>query len=155
MADVETKDIITAIGIGLTFAATVWNLLYTLSSNKKTRFINTVTSARIDWIQRLRGNISRYAGLAHHWSVTPIPDRETARKIQEESDVLRQEIRLQLNPYDQADLRLMALVEEIPKYTDPTLFQEMKVAIENLVGETQKRLKEEWDRVKKEAKGEL
>ena len=47
MADMETKDIITAIGIGLTFAATVWNLLYTFSSNKKTRFINTVTSARI------------------------------------------------------------------------------------------------------------
>ena len=69
--------------------------------------------------------------------------------------MLRQEIRLQLNPYDKADVQLMALVEEIPKYTDPARVQEMKRAIEDLVAETQKRLKEEWDRVKKEAKGEL
>ena len=79
--------------------------------------------------------MSRYAGLAHHWSVTPIPEGEMGRKIQEESDVLRQKIRIQLNPYDPADLKLIALVEEIPKYTDATQFQGMKIAIENLVAE--------------------
>lgn len=151
----EAKDIVTAVGIGLTFVAAVWNLLYTFSATKKTRYINVVTSARIEWIQSVRENISRFAGLARHWSITPIADAEASRKLQEESDVLRLEIRLQLNPYDKADQKLIELVEEIPKHTAPTDFDAMKMAVDALIAETQKRLKEEWDRVKEEAKGKI
>jgi hypothetical protein len=90
-----------------------------------------------------------------HWSITPIADAEASRKLQEESDVLRSEIRLQLNPYDKADQKLIELVEEIPKHTAPTDFDAMKTAVDALVAETQKRLKGEWGRVKEEAKGKI
>jgi hypothetical protein len=150
-----SKDIITIAGIAATFIVSLVNILYTIAATKKTRFINTITSSRIQWIQLLRQNVSRYAGIAHHWSITPINDQEASRKLIEESDVLRLQIRLQLNPYDKADIKLIALLDEIPKYTDATQFEPMKEAIENLVAETQKRLKEEWERVKTEAKGKF
>jgi len=72
----KAKDIVTAVGIGLTFVASVWNLLYTFSATKTTRYIDIVTSARIEWIQSVRENMSRFAGLARHWSITPIADAD-------------------------------------------------------------------------------
>ncbi len=150
----EIKDVLTLGGIIATFAVAVGNLIYTIVSTRKTRFINAITTARIDWIQSLREKVSRFSGLAYHWAMTPLGS-DASQRIIEESDVLRVLIRLHLNPYDDEDKKMMMLLEEIPKFTDPRQFEQLKAAIENLVGGVQLRLKQEWDRAKREAKGEV
>jgi hypothetical protein len=57
----EIKDVLTLGGIIATFAVAVGNLIYTIVSTRKTRFINAITTARIDWIQSLREKVSRFS----------------------------------------------------------------------------------------------
>jgi hypothetical protein len=152
--NMDTKDLLTAIGISATFVVAASNLIYTVFATRKTRFVNIVTASRIKWIESLRDTVSRFSGLAYHWSITTL-STETSQRIIEESDNLRFLIRLHLNPHDEKDTRVASLVEEIPKFTDPAKFVEMKAAIENLVSGIQVRLKEEWERVKREARGKL
>jgi hypothetical protein len=71
---------------------------------------------RIEWIQLSQRQYFTICCLARHWSCTKLPE-DNARKIQEDSDILRLQVRLQLNPYDKADLRLIALLNDIPKRT--------------------------------------
>lgn len=58
-----TTDKITLIGIGVTLLIGILNFLYSITNNKKTRFINTITSSRIKWIGDLRNNISNYIAI--------------------------------------------------------------------------------------------
>lgn len=150
----DFKDPIPLIGIVATFAAAVANLVYSVVSIRKTRYINAITTARINWIQSLREKVSRFSGLAYHWAITPLGS-DASQRIVEEADVLRVLIRLHLNPYDDEDKKMMALLEEIPKFTDPAQFSKLQEAIESLVNGIQLRLKHEWDRAKREAKGEV
>jgi hypothetical protein len=150
----ELQDPIPLVGITATFAAAVANLVYSVISTRKTRYINAITTSRINWIQSLREKVSRFSGLAYHWAITPLGS-EASQRIVEESDVLRFLIRLHLNPYDDEDKQMMALLEQIPKFTDPAQFDKLQVAIESLVSGIQLRLKHEWERAKKEAKGEV
>ena len=43
----ETKDIVYATGILLTFLIGVWNLIFNYRTTRKTSFINIVTSQRV------------------------------------------------------------------------------------------------------------
>jgi hypothetical protein len=43
----ETKDLIAIAGIGVTFVVSSANLVYSLWSNKRTVFVNTVTTSRL------------------------------------------------------------------------------------------------------------
>lgn len=150
----DIKDVITMCGIVATFAAAVGNLVYSVTSTRKTRYINAITTARINWIQSLREKVSKFSGLAYHWSITPLGS-EASQRIIEEADVLRVMIRLHLNPNDPEDVKTMVLLEEIPKFTDPSKIEQLHDTIEKLVTGVQSRLKQEWERAKKEAKGEL
>src|SRR5207249_1645052 len=104
-----------------TFAVAAANLVYAIVSTGKTRYINAITTARINWIQSLREKVSRFSGLAYHWAITPLGS-DASQNLIEESDILRVLIRLHLNPHDTEDRRMMALLEEIPKFTDPSQF---------------------------------
>lgn len=42
-----SNDTVAMIGIALTFIVSVANLAYTLRSNKRTTFVNTVTTSRL------------------------------------------------------------------------------------------------------------
>jgi len=68
-----------------------------------------------------------------------------------ELDRLRHVIRLRLNPLGQHDKTIEALIEEIPRYTDPRRQKELVDALERLTKTTQALLKEEWDKVKRES----
>jgi len=59
----ETKDIVYALSIFLTFLIGVWNLVLNYRTTRKTSFINTVTSQRVKWIEQLRQDISSFSGL--------------------------------------------------------------------------------------------
>lgn len=46
----ETKDAIAIAGIGVTLVVSSANLAYSLWSNKRSSFVNTVTTSRLKWI---------------------------------------------------------------------------------------------------------
>ena len=135
----------------MTLVLGLWNLWANLRTNKRTTFINTVTSQRIKWIEQLRLDIGAFCGLTYHWSHTDIEGKPSEAEILKEVDRLRHVIRLRLNPKGEHDRAIEALIEEIPRYTDPSQQKELSAALERLVRVSQALLKEEWDKVKRES----
>lgn len=114
----ETKDIITLVGIGITFIVSSIGLYVSLRNTKKTLFINSITASRIKWIDILRNTISEFCGLTYHFALTEL-DKAENQKVLERIDKLRFLIKLQLNRGDEFDRKLMAKIDLIPDLTDP------------------------------------
>ena len=56
----ETKDAIAIAGIGVTLVVSSANLAYSHWSNKRSSFVNTVTTSRLKWIDSLRDKVSEF-----------------------------------------------------------------------------------------------
>lgn len=110
----EYKDLITAIGIILTFIIGVFNLLITIKNSKKTQFINIVTSSRIKWIGELRDLTS---SLVSHTLLGMEPDSWTPGKERAEFNKklmeMNQKIHLLLNFNDSRDKEIIGLVDKL------------------------------------------
>ena len=153
----ETKDYFYAGGIVVTTAIGIWNAINHYRTNKKTAFINTVTSERVKWLDKLRDNISRFCGLTHAWTRSKIQDTPKEIEILSEIDTVRYLIRLQLNPkfengQPNVDKQIEDLIAEIPNLTDDRRRDELDAAINRLIETSQSLLKVEWEKVKSEAK---
>jgi len=128
----------------------MWSLL----QSRRTQFINTVTSERVKWIQELRKNMSELSGAVHTWVLSIDSDEKQAierGKLLEKIDRLGYLIRLQLNPNDQPDKEIEGLIRELGALADPTNLEPLKDHLEKLIALTQTLLKNEWEKVKKEA----
>lgn len=149
----DIKDTIYVIGIAVTFVLGVWNFVQLRRSARRASFINTVTSQRIVWIERLRQDIGRFVGLTHHWIRSVHSDDEKYHAdLLKEIDTLRYIIRLRLNPDDTPDRRIAVLIKKIPDLTDNSKRDQLEAAIDDLVTQAQTMIKAEWEKVKAEAK---
>src|SRR5271167_314603 len=101
---IETKDIIAFSGIIFTLLLGIFNAFQNYQNSKRTTFINTVTSERVKWIEKLRQSISTFCGLAHYWRFSTEPGSIEQRAKIEEIDKLRHLIALQLNPNGAVDI---------------------------------------------------
>src|SRR5258708_1175834 len=147
----DDKEILYGVGIALTFALGVWNLVVNLRSVRKTSFINTVTSERVKWLEILRQDISTFAGLTYTWSHSGLAETPEEPDLLKQVDKLRHLIRLRLNPEGNYDRRLEQLLAEIPSFSDPLKQKELQGALEEFTVTTQNLLKQEWEKVKQEA----
>lgn len=147
----EAKDIVYGVGIALTFILGVWNLVNTYFQTRKANFINTVTKQRIEWLEKIRQDISRFCGLTYTWSMSQLQGRPEEFEVIKELDHLRHVIKLRLNPDDMPDMKISLLIDKIPDYTHESKHEELKKAIKDLVVETQAMLKNEWEKVKRES----
>jgi hypothetical protein len=68
-----------------------------------------------------------------------------------EIDRLRYVIRLRLNPDDTPDRKITAMLKRIPELTHSSKWKNMLELLEELTVETQHLIKDEWEKVKKEA----
>lgn len=158
LAQMESKDFFYIIAIMIAAGISIWNAINHHKTNKKTAFINTVTSERVKWLDKLRHNISSFCGLTHTWTRSLHNGHSEEFRLLEEIDKLRYLIRLQLNPKDNidgqpnTDKRIEALITEIPQLTDESDRKKLDQATEDLILESQSLLKEEWDKVKLESK---
>ena len=122
--------------------------------SRRTIFINTVTSERVKWIGKIRKNIANYVGLIQHFAYSLVPEMQErtdkANEIVRKIDILRYRIKLQLNPND--DKELIKLIDEIPDLTHQIDVNILRAAIDRLVAGSQSLLKNEWEKVKDEAK---
>lgn len=121
-------------------------------SIRKTTFINSVTAERVKWIDKLRQNVSKFAGLTHHWVASQLEGTEKSGDVLLEIDQLRMLIKLQLNPKGEVDKQIIQKIDEIPNLTHHPDKAKLQAAIDELVSLTQTLLKQEWDRVKVEAR---
>lgn len=147
---IETKDIVTLLGIGITFIVSSIGLYVSLRNAKKTLFINSITSSRIKWIDIVRKNISDFCGLTYHFSLTEL-DKAEKQKVTEQIDRLRFLIKLQLNRGDKFDRKIMAKIDLIPDLTAPDKVEQLTKEINELIELTQDLLKLEWEGAKLES----
>jgi hypothetical protein len=147
----ETKDIVYAVGIGLTFILGIWNLINSYLQTRKTNFINTVTKQRIEWIEQIRQDISKFCGLTHTWSFSHLEGKPEEQNVLLQVDHLRHVIKLRLNPEGVADRKIAELIDKIPDLTHENKHEDLKKAIRELISETQAMLKAEWEKVKEES----
>ena len=115
----ETKDLIAIVGIFLTFLVGLANLAYSLWSNARTSFVNTVTTSRLKWIDSLRDKVSEFIAVTTRLSVhkPPLGDSAAAELLLQRDTLLHQ-IVLHLNPHDSEDQRIRKLVDEVRDLTD-------------------------------------
>lgn len=144
------KDIAQFAGVVVALLLGIYNIV----GNRRTAFINTVTSERVKWIGKLRENISSYVGLTHYWFMSPRDsDPQRFEDILRDLRILRYHITLQLNPNPEAaiDQRIMQLVREIPDIASRPDVIALLDSLDLLASEGQQLLKAEWDKVKSEA----
>lgn len=151
----EVKDSIAIIGIGVTFVVSAANLAYSLWNNKRTSFVNTVTTSRLKWIASLRDKVCEFIAVTNR-IVDPNlpPDDKGVSGLLLQRDTLLHEIVLHLNPHDPEDGKIRALVSQVQELTGARIpSTELSDGLLQLRDATGEYLKKEWNRVKKESTG--
>lgn len=122
--------------------------------SKRSTYLTTVTAERSKWIDKLRANISELLGTcgAIHMSKDRTSERALAKR--QEADRLIALITLQLNPNDGSgiDRNLIDLLPRLVKSSEKD-DDTYRLFERRFVRHTQFLLKEEWEKVKAEAKG--
>jgi hypothetical protein len=151
----EPKDTLTLLGIVLTFSVTVVNLIYAIFNNRKTAFVNTVTSSRLKWIDSLRDKVSAFIAVTVRiLNPERVPeDKQDMTGLLRERDTLMHQIILHLNPGDPEDQAIRKSVEVVKQLTDQGAYTpDLERLLLDLRNATQVYLKKEWNRVKRESK---
>jgi hypothetical protein len=149
-----SQGTITLIGIGLTFTVAAANFFYSFTNNRKTRFINTVTTSRIRWIDSLRDKVSAFIAVTIRLLNPEMLKREqeTIGGWARERDTLMQQIILHLNPNDEKDQAIRLRVDELYVLANQGSYtREIATRLEELRDATGDYLKKEWEKVKDEA----
>ncbi|HEV8716328.1 MAG TPA: hypothetical protein VGX03_26330 [Candidatus Binatia bacterium] len=149
------EDTITLISILASLGLGIYNLMAT----RRTLFVNTVTAQRMKWIDSLRENIAQFTGLTYNWTASAPastgidgpPDTPERAQMVLQIDKLRMLIKLQLNPQEEIDQKIIKKIDEIPNLTHPLVFEKLKVATADMISLSQALLKKEWEKVKVEA----
>jgi hypothetical protein len=148
LSDMTTPQLVTLIGVILSFIVGTAGLWVGIRNTKKTMFINSVTAARIKYIQELRDNIAELCGLAYRRQLLElakgdwnIQQRVDFRGV---SDKLKYLIALRLNPEDREwDEKIIGFVDDI-RDNGPDKIDELIII-------TQYLLKFEWEGAKRES----
>jgi hypothetical protein len=149
-----SSDAVAIAGIAVTFVVSVANLVYSLRTNRRTVFVNTVTNSRLKWIESLRDKVSEYIAVTTRLSelTSPVEDRGT---LVVHRDTLEHQIALHLNPVDSEDVRIRTLVDHVRELTTSAqMKEELAQALISLRDATGNYLKKEWNRVKRESTGQ-
>lgn len=113
------KDAILAIGVLLTFTASMLSLYFSVRNNKAVHYVNSVTKNRVEWIERFRSNIAKLITLTktedmlnYAPSVREISERsmdENINRVKEVATLLK----LQLNFTDKMDRQLIEKIDNL------------------------------------------
>jgi hypothetical protein len=148
----DTKDIVTLIGIIFTFFVGATGLIIGIINSRKTTFINAITSSRIKYIQDIRNSISEYCGLFYRYKILLDNDPKLSNEkleVLKSIDKLKYQIMLYLNPEDDLwDNKIIALIEDLRLKINENPEKQIK----DLISITQYLLKLEWEGAKLESR---
>jgi hypothetical protein len=149
------RDSVIAIaGISATVVISSANLVYSLWSNKRTSFVNRVTTSRLKWIDSLRDKVSEFIAVTGCLLDDEFTSDKNVGTLLLQRDTLLHQIVLHLNPHDPKDQRIRTLVEHVRELTDRgVLSGELSNRLIELRDATGDYLKKEWNRVKSESTG--
>ncbi|MEK5142573.1 hypothetical protein [Paenibacillus sp. FSL M7-0134] len=89
------------------------NLFSSLHTNKRTTFVNAVTSERVKWMAQLRELISEYLMLTTYYDQKPLLKGEGMNSFFERLIFLKHRIKLHLNHSGKEDNEINSLIEKI------------------------------------------
>lgn len=146
-------------GVFATFMLGILNLFLTLRHNGKTRFVNMIVPERVKWINKLRDDLSLFAGLTHHWVASALEETDESKQLLKEIDRLRYLIPLYLNPdepKDSPEQKIITHLREIPNLTHHPDREQLMGRLRELQRDSQDLLHKEWKKAVDEArKGRL
>ncbi|HTV14956.1 MAG TPA: hypothetical protein VME68_09585 [Acidobacteriaceae bacterium] len=146
----EAKDFISIAGILVTLLVSSATLAYSLWSNKRSFFLNTVTSSRLKWIDSLRDKVAEFIAVTAR--ILRERNSSEAQGLTAQRDTLLHQIVLHLNPYDPEDQQIRAYVDRAKELTDsgvqPVETASILLSLRDATGDY---LKKEWNRVKRES----
>lgn len=145
----EAKDLISIAGILVTLVVSSATLAYSLWSNRRSFFLNTVTASRLKWIDSLRDKVSEFIAITARIAKR---DLEETATLSMQRDTLLHQIVLHLNPYDPEDQHIRTSAERAQELTDagghPNEVAKILLELRSATGDY---LKKEWTRVKRES----
>lgn len=142
----DTITIITAIGVIITAIVSSINIYISFQNNKKTAYINTITSERIRWMTRLKEMLSEFCSLRYkEFSELDLKD------YTDQIVKLQSKIKLYLNPNDRYD---MSIIEQLDLCSKGMINSNdcKREDLNKLIDLSQKMFKNEWERIKRESK---
>lgn len=113
----DNKDAITSLGILLTLIVSCISLYFSIRNNKAVHYVNAVTKSRIEWIDKLRNNVSRFISLTDVKELTVkfLTPKEMLnnnfKNYLKELNQVGSEILLMLNYSDKFDKRIMEMIK--------------------------------------------
>lgn len=149
----DTAGIIAAF---VALALGIGNMIYSSRINERVRYVGTVTSQRIKWLDDLRNNIAEFCGNSYYWAMTPKITDEESKNIIKYIDKLRVLIKLQLiekNDSAKAKIekKIIEYVDRIPDLTHHTKKPELKDAVKLMTVESQKLFSMVWGKIERES----
>jgi hypothetical protein len=147
----ESKDFIALIGIVVSLIVGGSGLIIGILNSRKTIYINSVTSLRTKWLDNIKTYLSEFCGLTYNYTLSLDPTKDQ-RDVVEKIDKLRFLIKLNLNPNDKFDQKLMEKIDKIPNLTNPKKLNELTTELNELTRLSQKMAKHEWEGIKAEAR---
>lgn len=149
----EAPLIVTLIVALIAFSASMISLYVGIIQNRKTRFINIITSERIKWMEKLRTEISLYCSLCWHYSVSYYDKAsgEISIKMQARIDRTGTTIQLLLNRKEPQAKKIIDRIKHMRSLIHKKDIGLLLTEIDNLTIESQDLLKEIWEEVKKES----
>lgn len=113
----DNKDAITSLGILLTLIVSCISLYFSIRNNKAVHYVNAVTKSRVEWIDKLRNNVSRFISLTDVKELTVkflTPKEMLNNNFENNLKELNQvgsEILLMLNYSDEFDKKIMEMIK--------------------------------------------
>jgi|GEM_PF-3424550 len=135
------------IAIIVTFITAVISLIISIRSSRRTQFINTVTSSRINWIGELRELVSEYISLVYIYDKKPILKGSELMGYLDKILKLDARITLQLNYKDDEDKKIIKKVNMLTKiimdsYNLDSIWEQRKFEQEQLFNDFRKVLED-------------
>ncbi|MEW4425901.1 hypothetical protein AB1I68_00240 [Paenibacillus pabuli] len=103
----------TLVAVIVTLTVGIINLVSSLTTNKRTVFVNAVTSERVKWMGQLRELLSEYLMLTTYYEQRPILKGKEQTDYFEKLIFLKNRIQLHLNPTGDDDKKIIDLTEKI------------------------------------------
>jgi hypothetical protein len=136
----------------------LFSVLVSALISRRTNYLNAVTVERSKWIDKLRNNISECVGALGYLHFQTVLDSDFCisperNELVKKTEVMIAVIKLQLNPNAQIDRNIIALLGALPFLAEKSDDDKYRDAEQLLIRHSQFLLKEEWEKVKYEARG--